>query len=413
MTRPPAASGGSPKKRGSTANKRTSAPKKRVSAVNKRASGPKKRGSAPKGGASSQREIRLGGSSIRVGRGLFENAGAIAREVAPAHRYALITDSNVGPLYAEKVRNQLEKGSAEVLTIPAGESNKTRESWGRLTDQMLAKKFGRDSVVIALGGGVVGDLAGFVAATFMRGIPVVQIPTTLVAMVDASIGGKTAVDTPAGKNLVGAFHAPAAVLVDPQLLATLPLRELRAGFAEIVKHGVIADDVYLREVASLASEMLSAGGGLASDRMLSLIVRSVEIKAEIVSRDEREDGLRKTLNFGHTIGHAVELVSGYSLLHGEAVAIGMALEGRLAEQIGVARAGTAATIVKALQSAGLPTDLPTGLMAGEVIEAMKSDKKGVSGRTRFALPLRIGAMAGAKTGWSVQVGDDQLREVLG
>jgi 3-dehydroquinate synthase len=358
------------------------------------------------------REIRLGGSSIRVGRGLFDHAGAITRELAPAHRYALITDSNVGPLYAEKVRNQLEKGSAEVLTIPAGESNKTRESWARLTDQMLAKKFGRDSVVIALGGGVVGDLAGFVAATFMRGIPVVQIPTTLVAMVDASIGGKTAVDTPAGKNLVGAFHPPAVVLVDPQLLTTLPLREMRAGFAEIVKHGVIADDVYLREVASGASEMLSAGGS-ASDRMLSLIVRSVEIKADIVSRDEREEGLRKTLNFGHTIGHAVELVSGYSLLHGEAVAIGMALEGRLAEQIGVAKAGTAATIVKALQSAGLPTDLPTGFQAEEVIEAMKSDKKGVSGKTRFALPLRIGAMAGAETGWSVQVGDDQLREVLG
>ena len=358
------------------------------------------------------REIRLGGSSIRVGRGLFDHAGAITRELAPAHRYGLITDSNVGPLYAEKVRNQIEKGSAEVLTIPAGESNKTRESWARLTDQMLAKKFGRDSVVIALGGGVVGDLAGFVAATFMRGIPVVQIPTTLVAMVDASIGGKTAVDTPAGKNLVGAFHPPAVVLVDPQLLTTLPLREMRAGFAEIVKHGVIADDVYLREVASGASEMLSAGGS-ASDRMLSLIVRSVEIKADIVSRDEREEGLRKTLNFGHTIGHAVELVSGYSLLHGEAVAIGMALEGRLAEQIGVAKAGTAATIVKALQSAGLPTDLPTGFQAEEVIEAMKSDKKGVSGKTRFALPLRVGAMAGAETGWSVQVGDDQLREVLG
>ena len=358
------------------------------------------------------REIRLGGSSIRVGRGLFENAGSIAREVAPAHRYALITDSNVGPLYAEKVRTQLEKGSSEVLTIPAGESNKTRESWARLTDQMLAKKFGRDSVVIALGGGVVGDLAGFVAATFMRGIPVIQIPTTLVAMVDASIGGKTAVDTPAGKNLVGAFHPPAVVLVDPQLLTTLPLREMRAGFAEIVKHGVIADDVYLREVASGASEMLSAGGS-ASDRMLSLIVRSVEIKADIVSRDEREEGLRKNLNFGHTIGHAVELVSGYSLLHGEAVAIGMALEGRLAEQIGVAKAGTAATIVNALQSAGLPTDLPTGFEPEEVIEAMKSDKKGVSGKTRFALPLRVGAMAGAETGWSVQVGDDQLREVLG
>lgn len=398
-----------PKKRGSVPKKR-SGPKKRASVPKTRGFNPKKRGS-PKTGT--PREILLHGSSIRIAPGLLAHAGAIAREVAPAHRYALITDSNVGPLYAEKVRSQLEKGSAEVLTIPAGESNKSRESWGRLTDQMLAKKFGRDSVVIALGGGVVGDLAGFVAATFMRGIPVVQIPTTLVAMVDASIGGKTAVDTPAGKNLVGAFHPPAAVLVDPQLLVTLPLREMRAGFAEIVKHGVIADDVYLREVASVAPEMLSAAAGLASDRMLSLIVRSVEIKAEIVSRDEREEGLRKTLNFGHTIGHAVELLSGYSLLHGEAVAIGMALEGRLAEQIGVATAGTGATIVKALQSAGLPTDLPTGLMAGEIIEAMKSDKKGVSGRTRFALPLRVGAMAGAKTGWSVQVGDDQLREVLG
>lgn len=411
MTPPPAASGGSPKKRGSAPKKR-SGPKKRGSAPKKRLS-PNQRKSVPKTGVPFPREIRLGSSAIRVGLGLFENAGAIVREIAPAHRYALVTDSNVGPLYAEKLRNQLERGTTEILTIPAGESNKTRESWTRLTDQMLAKKFGRDSVVIALGGGVVGDLAGFVAATFMRGIPVVQIPTTLVAMVDASIGGKTAVDTPAGKNLVGAFHPPAAVLVDPQLLATLPLREMRAGFAEIVKHGVIADDVYLREVASVAPEMLSAAGGSASDRMLSLIVRSVEIKADIVSRDEREEGLRKTLNFGHTIGHAVELVSGYSLLHGEAVAIGMALEGRLAEQIGVARAGTAATIVKALQSAGLPTDLPPRLMAGEVIEAMKSDKKGVSGRTRFALPLRVGAMAGAKTGWSVQVGDDQLREVLG
>lgn len=409
MTPPPTASGGSPNKRGSAPKNRA---KKRRPAPKNRESGARKRGPAPKKGASFPREIRLGASPIRVGRGLLENAGAIIREVAPAHRYALITDSNVGPLYAEKVRNQLEKDSAEVLTIPAGESNKTRESWARLTDQMLAKKFGRDSVVIALGGGVVGDLAGFVAATFMRGIPVVQIPTTLVAMVDASIGGKTAVDTPAGKNLVGAFHPPAAVLVDPQLLVTLPLREMRAGFAEIVKHGVIADDVYLREVASGASEMLSAGGS-ASDRMLSLIVRSVEIKAEIVSRDEREEGLRKTLNFGHTIGHAIELVSGYSLLHGEAVAIGMALEGRLAEQIGVAEAGTAATIVKALQSAGLPTDLPTGFQPEEVIEAMKADKKGKSGKTRFALPLRVGAMAGAETGWSVQVGDDQLREVLG
>ena len=295
--------------------------------------------------------------------------------------------------------------------IPAGESNKTRETWGRLTDQMLAKKYGRDSAVIALGGGVVGDLAGFVAATFMRGIPFVQVPTSLMAMVDASIGGKTGVDTYAGKNLVGAFHFPAAVVVDPQVLATLPLREMRAGIAEIVKHGVIADDAYFVEVAGSVPKLLSKGG-LESDKMLSVIVRSIEIKADIVSRDEREEGLRKTLNFGHTIGHALERVSGYSLLHGEAVAIGMALEGRLAEKIGVAEAGTAEAITKALLAAGLPVELPQPFEREAVIEAMRLDKKGQSGKTRFALPTRIGAMAGEGTGWTVSVSDHQLREVL-
>jgi len=295
--------------------------------------------------------------------------------------------------------------------IPAGESNKTRETWARLTDQMLAKGYGRDSAVIALGGGVVGDLAGFVAATFMRGIPVVQVPTSLMAMVDASIGGKTGVDTYLGKNLVGVFHFPAAVVVDPQVLATLPLRQMRAGIAEIVKHGVIANEAYFLEVAGSTKKLLDKDGP-GSDSMLSVIVQSIEIKADIVSRDEREDGLRKTLNFGHTIGHAVELASGYSLLHGEAVAIGMALEGRLAESIGVARAGTADAITKALQAAGLPTDLPQPFERDAVLEAMRSDKKARSGKTRFALPLRIGAMAGADTGWTVSVSDDQLREVL-
>ena len=335
----------------------------------------------------------------------------MAREFAPAHRYALITDSNIQPLYAGKVESQFERASVEGLTVSAGEASKTRDMWIRLTDQMLAKGYGRDSAVIALGGGVIGDLAGFVAATFMRGIPVVQVPTTLVAMVDASIGGKTAVDTFAGKNLVGAFHPPAAVLVDPHLLATLPLRELRAGFAEVIKHGVIADEVYLREVASSASELLSAGGAT-SDMMISLIVRSVEIKAEVVSRDEREEGLRKILNFGHTIGHAVELVSGFSLLHGEAVAMGMALESKLAERIALAQTGTAATVTRTLQAAGLPTDLPTNCGPEAVVDAMRSDKKGRSGKTMFALPSRIGAMAGADTGWTVSVGDAQLREVL-
>lgn len=331
--------------------------------------------------------------------------------MAPAHRYAVITDSTVGPLYADRVARQFDSKSFETLTIPAGESNKTRETWARLTDQLLAKGYGRDSAIIALGGGVVGDLAGFVAATFMRGVPFVQIPTTLLAMIDASIGGKTAVDTPAGKNLVGAFHAPRAVFSDPQVLATLSLNEICSGLAEAIKHGVIADAPYLGAVASRAPELL-ATGGRESDSMLSLIVPSIEIKADIVSRDEREEGLRKVLNFGHTIGHAVELVSGYSLLHGEAVAIGMALESELAEKIGVAQTGTAATVKGVVQSVRLPTAIPAGMDGKAVIEAMRSDKKGRSGSIRFALPLRIGAMAGEDTGWTVSVGDDQLREVL-
>ena len=258
---------------------------------------------------------------------------------------------------------------------------------------------------------MIGDLAGFVAATYMRGIPVVLIPTTLLAMIDASIGGKTAVDTPAGKNLVGTFHPPAGVIVEPQVLDSLPLTELRAGFAEAIKHGVIADEPYLLDVASALPELL-ANGGTKSDRMDSLIVRSIEIKADVVSRDEREEGLRKILNFGHTIGHAIELISGYSLLHGQAVAIGMAIESRIAEEIGVAQSGTAATVMKTLELAGLPTRLPPGSGIDAVIGAMKSDKKARSGRIQLSLPERIGAMAGEKAGWTVQVTDDQLREVL-
>lgn len=258
---------------------------------------------------------------------------------------------------------------------------------------------------------MVGDLAGFVAGTFMRGIPVVQVPTSLMAMVDAAIGGKTAVDTPAGKNLVGVFHAPAAIVVDPQVLTTLPLNELRAGFAEVVKHGVIADEPYLRRVVGGANDLLAKGGS-ESDTMLSAIVRSIEIKAAIVSRDEREEGLRKTLNFGHTIGHAIELVSGYSLLHGEAIAIGMALEARLAERAGVAKPGTADAVIGALRAFSLPTTLPDSMESGAVIAAMGSDKKARAGEMRFALPTRIGKMAGAETGWTVAVTNDQLREVL-
>lgn len=348
---------------------------------------------------------------IIVARGALAKVGQIARKVAPAHRYAIITDSVVGPLYAAKVAAAIGVADVHVLTFAAGENHKTRETWARLTDELISLGCARDTTIIALGGGVVGDVAGFVAATFMRGVPLVQVPTTLLAMIDASIGGKTGVDTPHGKNLVGSFHDPAAVVIDPQTLATLALEQLRAGLAEAIKHGVIADNAYFGSVERSIPEILSRGGG-ASDALLPLIVRSIEIKSEVVSRDEREGGLRKILNFGHTIGHAVETLSSYSVAHGEAVAIGMAVESRMAEMAGFAEPDTFAAIGRVLGVAGLPDRCPPGMTADRVIEITRSDKKARLGRAEYSLPARIGRMAGADTGWTVAVDENIVREAL-
>jgi 3-dehydroquinate synthase len=317
----------------------------------------------------------------------------------------------VDKIYGAAVRASFAANTIDVVTIPSGEPQKTRETWGRITDSLLGSGLGRDSTIIALGGGVVGDIAGFVAATFMRGVQFVQVPTTLVAMVDASIGGKTGVNTPGGKNLVGCFHMPAAVLVDPQVLATLPLRELRAGFAEVIKCGVVADTAYFALVREAMPDLLSGGLGR-SDRLHPLIVGGIGIKVRIVAEDQREAGLRKILNFGHTIGHAVEITTGYSQLHGEAVAIGMAVESGLAERIGVAEPGTASRIKEALEIAALPTDVPAACSARSILDAMKSDKKGREGKIRFALPKRIGEMAKDGSDWSIPVADELILEVL-
>ena len=276
---------------------------------------------------------------------------------------------------------------------------------------MFSAGLGRDSTVVALGGGMVGDLAGFVAATYMRGIPVIHVPTTLLAMIDSSIGGKTGVDTQYGKNLVGAFHRPAGVLADPQLLETLPLKDLRTGFAEAIKHGVIGDRHYFDSVVSAIPASLY-GGGSAGDSLTGLIVGSIEIKASITGRDELEGGPRKVLNFGHTIGHAVEMLSGYSLTHGEAVAIGMALESRAAERAGIATGGTSATISDALSAAGLPVELPSNVEAGRVMTVMRADKKVREGKLQYAVPRAIGEMAGADSGWTVSIEDGIVLEVL-
>jgi 3-dehydroquinate synthase len=262
--------------------------------------------------------------------------------------------------------------------------------------------------VVALGGGVVGDLAGFVAATFMRGVPVVQCPTSLLAMIDASIGGKTGVDTPAGKNLVGVFHPPAVVLADVETLHTLPVSHRRAGLAEAIKHGVVADAGYFERISTDLPSLL-AGDPAAT---LDCVTRSVEIKSEVVTSDTHERGRRKILNFGHTLGHAVEQVSGYALLHGEAIAIGMVLESTLAERMGIAARGTADLIERVVSRAGLPARVPASLASSELLKATKLDKKARAGAVEYALPSRIGAMAGADRGWAVPVDDGLVMDVL-
>lgn len=348
---------------------------------------------------------------IKVEPGSLAGLGGFAREFAPAHKYAIITDTNVGPLYGRAAAESLGIDQSDVLVIPAGESSKTRGTWGWATDELITRGFGRDSALIALGGGVVLDLAGFVAATYMRGLPIIHVPTTLLGMIDASIGGKTGVDTHFGKNLVGAFHQPSGVLIDPQLIETLPLSELRTGFAEALKHGVIASRSYFDSVVSAIPGVLY-GGAASGDSLTGIIVGSVEIKSGIVGRDEREGGLRKTLNFGHTVAHAVEVLSDYTLAHGEAVAIGMTVESKLAERSRIAVRGTADEIRQALLAAGLPVSLPGGMGAERILEAMRSDKKARAGSVQYALPRSIGEMAGSESGWTVPVDDAIVREVL-
>ena len=348
---------------------------------------------------------------VIVAAGAFDDLAEVVQKVAArANHIAVITDSEVGPRYAERAKKQLG-ANVDVFTIPSGEQHKTRDTWSRLTDEMLTKGFGRDSIVVAVGGGVVGDIAGFVAATYMRGLPVVQVPTTLLAMVDASVGGKTGVDTPAGKNLVGAFHQPSAVVIDPLVLRTLAPEHLRAGFAEIVKHGVVADASYF-ERASAFVEHWPLSGQQGLPELTDIIARSVEIKAAIVARDERESGLRKVLNFGHTIGHAIEAATEFETLHGQAVAIGLVAEARLAEKLGVAKSGTARVIERVCRAAGLQTTMPS-IPVDTIIGFTRADKKVRAGRVEYALPKQIGEMAGAEHGWTVPVDDTVVREALG
>lgn len=320
----------------------------------------------------------------------FASASLGATWAGKSCRYALfVSDENVSTI-ARSYGERLMAAGLEVehATIPPGEGSKSFEQIGKLWDHLVGRKADRHACVVAVGGGVVGDLAGFAAATYARGLPLLMIPTSLLAMVDSSVGGKVGINHPRAKNIIGAFHQPIGVWIDTETLATLPPRELRCGLAEVVKYGVILD-------AEFFDRLESEAGSILEDPMKALppiIARCCRLKADVVERDEREEtGLRAVLNFGHTIGHAIEAVAGYGggYQHGEAVAVGMVAESALAERLGWIGPEVTARLKTLLERLGLPTSAP-GLAVDSLIDAMGRDKKNRSGRVRFVLPRRIG-----------------------
>ncbi|WP_202844324.1 3-dehydroquinate synthase [Luteimonas saliphila] len=335
---------------------------------------------------SHDRTVAVGGAHpyhISIGPGLLEDGERLAATLRGRDAF-VISDDSVAPLYMRRVVDALSGARPGLRighwTLPAGEASKTLDGFGRAITAIADAGMRRDATVYALGGGVVGDLAGFAAAAWMRGIDCVQLPTTLLAMVDSSVGGKTAVDLPQGKNLVGAFHPPRAVLADTATLRTLPPRELRAGLAEVVKYGAIVDAPFLDWLEAQADALLAGD----DDALAEAIARSCAHKAAIVERDPFEHGERALLNFGHTFGHAIETEQGYGgLVHGEAVAVGMVQAARLSERLGLASPADTARLRSLLQRLGLPVDPPPGLDADALIAHMRLDKKAQSGGLRF------------------------------
>jgi 3-dehydroquinate synthase len=326
---------------------------------------------------------------VIVRNGARTDLAALLEERHPGARVAVIADTNVATALGSPLP------SAALFTFPAGEANKSRTTWAELTDRLLTDRFDRHTVVVAFGGGVTTDMAGFVAATLLRGVPWIAVPTTTLAMLDAAIGGKTGVDTAAGKNLVGAFHPPSAVICDPTVLSTLPDRCYREGLAEAVKHAATLDDRY----GEWMSQHAAAIAGRDTATLESLIRRSVEIKADVVSEDEREGDRRAVLNAGHTVAHALERATDYAIPHGEAVAIGLVLETRVAERMGVARAGTASRVVALLAALGLPTS-PPPVDRQRFMGAILADKKNRGGVVHAALIASFGTMARNGERWT-------------
>ncbi len=355
-------------------------------------------------------QVPLGDRSyaIKVGGGLLSRLGLVCARLRLGPRCAVITDSNVGKHFAKAALKSLAASGFEavLITVPAGEKSKRLAVVEDCHDQLAAHRLERKSFIVALGGGVVGDLAGFVAATYLRGIPFVQVPTTLLAQVDSSVGGKTGVNLKAGKNLVGAFYQPQLVLCDLDTLKTLPKREYVSGLAEVVKYGVICDPILFAQLERSLPKLLQRD----VPTLRSVVARCCEIKADVVGQDETESGLRAILNFGHTIGHAIENSSGYGkFLHGEAISIGQVAAARLSHNILGLPSGDAGRIEKLFVQAGLPVKIKLdAARRKKLFAAMKLDKKVSGGEIKFVLAKKIGQVV-----WGQKVPSGMIDEILG
>ena len=339
---------------------------------------------------------------ILIGPGLLSDAALLGRHL-PASDLLLVSNTTVAPLYADQVRASLPDRRIVDVRLPDGEQYKTMEYVERVLDVLVANRYARDSIVLALGGGVVGDLAGFSAACYQRGIAFAQLPTTLLAQVDSSVGGKTGVNHPGGKNMIGAFHQPSVVYADTDTLRTLPPRELRAGLAEVVKYGLIFDLEFLEWIEANVERLLALDG----DALAHAIHRSCELKADVVRRDERETGDRALLNLGHTFGHAIETVTGYTeWLHGEAVAAGMVVAADMSARMGMLSAADVKRVRELLARIGLPVE-PPKFGAQRALDCMRVDKKVKSGRIRLVLLEKLGAAR-----FTADYGDDVLGNTL-
>jgi 3-dehydroquinate synthase len=355
---------------------------------------------------------------IVIGGDLFERIAADLKKGPFGERYVVISDSEVMKLHGNHLTEALRSANLKVdrIAFPAGEKSKSRKMKQFLEEHMLGMGLGRDCCVIACGGGVTGDLAGFTAATYLRGVPWFQVPTTLLAMVDASIGGKTAIDVAEGKNLIGAFYQPGAVYIDVSTLDTLPRRHMVAGMAEVVKHAVISDRDFFKLLEVRAEDVLDGD----PEAQAQVISHSLKIKAAVVEKDEKEADFRRVLNYGHTLGHAVEAASGYSLLHGEAVSLGMAMEGQLAVMENIFSEDELIRQNALLKSLGLPVKASAVLRAlvgrkvrpREILEYTQTDKKARAGMVEYVFPAKIGRIKRRNKKVGVPVNDKTVIQFL-